>query len=141
MQGSNVGSNKLDVEDDGVGNVSATHAFHGDIKGNAKLGHILGDIILSFEEVLILTPRGRYNVVMFPDYLHLCGKMYDCKIMYSCYDPGTGPTKFFYPSATPPSITITLPATQPVQPSTPVIPSSFTTAIPEIPIMWPTSHT
>ena len=58
-----------------------------------------------------------------------------------CYDPGTGATKFFYPPATPPSITITLPATQPIQPSAPVIPSSFTTAIPEIPITWPTSHT
>jgi len=57
-----------------------------------------------------------------------------------CYDPGTGPTKFVYPPATPPSITITLPATQPVQPSAPVIPTSFTT-MPEIPITWPTSHT
>ena len=82
MQGSDAGSNKLDVEDDGVSNVSTTHAFHGDIKGNAKLGHILGNIILSFEEVLILTPRGHYDVVMFPNYLHLCGKMYDCKIVY-----------------------------------------------------------
>jgi len=59
---------------------------------------------------------------------------------YGCYNLGTRPTKFFYPPATPPSITITLPATQPIQPSAPVIPSSFTTAIPEIPIMWPTSH-
>jgi len=58
-----------------------------------------------------------------------------------CYDPGTGPTKFFYPPATPPSVTITLPATQPIPPSAPVIPSLFTTAIPEILITWPTSHT
>jgi len=58
-----------------------------------------------------------------------------------CYDPGPGSTNFLYPPIipTPSSVTITLPAN--VQPTAPVIPSSFTTAIPEIPIMWPTGHT
>jgi len=83
--GSNAGSNKLDAEDDDVDDVSAVHAFHEAIKERAELGHILGDIILSFEEVLVLTPLPRV-VTMFdtlPDYLHLCGKTYDCKIVYS----------------------------------------------------------
>jgi len=57
-----------------------------------------------------------------------------------CYDPGPGSTNFLYPPVIPtPSVTITLPAN--VQPTAPVIPPSFTTAIPEILIMWPTSHT
>jgi len=58
-----------------------------------------------------------------------------------CYDPGPGSTNFLYPPIipTPSSVTITLPAN--VQPTAPVIPPSFATAIPEIPIMWPTRHT
>jgi len=58
-----------------------------------------------------------------------------------CYDPGPGSTNFLYPPIipTPSSVTITLPTN--VQPTAPVILPSFTTAIPEIPIMWPTSHT
>jgi len=62
----------------------------------------------------------------------------------SCYDLGLGPTKFLYPPVTamPSAVTITLPSVQPaIQPSVPVIPSSFITTIPQIPIMWPTSHT
>jgi len=59
----------------------------------------------------------------------------------SCYNPGPGSTNFSYPPVipTPSSVTITLPAN--IQPTAPIIPPSFTTAIPEIPITWPTSHT
>ena len=80
---SNVGSNKSDAEDDDVDDVSATQAFREVIKEEAELGHVEGDIILSFEEVLVLTPRGRYDVDMFPDFLRLRGKTYDYKIVYS----------------------------------------------------------
>ena len=37
----------------------------------------------SFEEVLVLTPRGRYDVDMFPEFLRLRGKTYDYKILYT----------------------------------------------------------
>ena len=61
-----------------------------------------------------------------------------------CYDLGTRPTNFSYLPETPSAITITLPppatAAPLPQPSAPVIPSSFTTAIPQIPVTWPTSH-
>ena len=83
MRGSDAGSNKSDVEDDDVDDVSAAQAFHEAIKEKAKLGHVPGDIILSFEEVLVLTPRGRYDVDMFPDFLRLRGKTYDYKMVYS----------------------------------------------------------
>jgi len=58
-----------------------------------------------------------------------------------CYDPGPGSTNFLYPPVipTPSSVTITLPTN--VQPTAPIIPPSFATAIPEIPITWPTRHT
>jgi len=61
-----------------------------------------------------------------------------------CYDLGTRPTIFSYPPETPSTVTITLPplatAAPLPQPPAPVIPSSFTTAIPQIPVTWPTSH-
>jgi structure-specific recognition protein 1 len=82
VKGSDMGSNVSDAEDDGE-DISAAQAFHDAIKEKAELGHVSGDIILSFEEVLVLTPRGRYDVDMFPDFLRLRGKTYDYKIVYT----------------------------------------------------------
>ncbi|KAI0283941.1 structure-specific recognition protein-domain-containing protein [Russula aff. rugulosa BPL654] len=82
VKGSDVGSNASEAEDDGD-DISAAQAFHDAIKEKAELGHVSGDIILSFEEVLVLTPRGRYDVDMFPDFLRLRGKTYDYKIVYT----------------------------------------------------------
>lgn len=82
VKGSDVGSNGSEAEDDGD-DISAAQAFHDAIKEKAELGHVSGDIILSFEEVLVLTPRGRYDVDMFPDFLRLRGKTYDYKIVYT----------------------------------------------------------
>lgn len=78
-RGSDAGSQKSDDEEE----VSAAQAFHDSIKEKAEIGQVAGDIILSFEEVLILTPRGRYDVDMFPEFLRLRGKTYDYKIMYT----------------------------------------------------------
>jgi structure-specific recognition protein 1 len=61
---------------------SAAQAFHDAIKEKAELGEVPGDMIINFEEVLVLTPRGRYDVDMFPDFLRLRGKTYDYKINY-----------------------------------------------------------
>lgn len=83
-RGSDAGSNKSDAEEnEGEDEVSAAQAFHDAVKEKAELGHVSGDIILSFEEVLVLTPRGRYDVDMFPSFLRLRGKTYDYKIVYS----------------------------------------------------------
>ncbi|KAH9080577.1 SSrecog-domain-containing protein [Lactarius deliciosus] len=82
VRGSDAGSNKSDAEENDD-EVSAAQAFHDAVKEKAELGHVSGDIILSFEEVLVLTPRGRYDVDMFPSFLRLRGKTYDYKIVYS----------------------------------------------------------
>lgn len=79
-RGSDAGSPKSDDEGE---EISAAQAFHDAVKDKAEIGQVAGDIILSFEEVLVLTPRGRYDVDMFPDFLRLRGKKYDYKIMYS----------------------------------------------------------
>ncbi|KAJ7017317.1 structure-specific recognition protein-domain-containing protein [Mycena alexandri] len=80
--GSDDGSQKSDNEADDD-EISAAQVFHDNIKETADIGQVTGDIILSFEEVLVLTPRGRYDVDMFPDFLRLRGKTYDYKIIYS----------------------------------------------------------
>lgn len=82
-----------DAEDEGEGEkksdagdgeeTSAAQAFHDMIKEKAELGEVSGNMIINFEEVLVLTPRGRYDVDMFPDFLRLRGKTYDYKINYA----------------------------------------------------------
>lgn len=82
--------NKLKGSDDGSDagddneeeEISAAQVFHDMIKDKAEIGQVIGDMILSFEEVLVLTPRGRYDMDMFPDFLRLRGKTYDYKILY-----------------------------------------------------------
>jgi structure-specific recognition protein 1 len=79
-RGSDAGSDAEIEEDE---EVSAAQAFHDAVKEKAELGRATGNMIISFEEVLITTPRGRYDVDMFPDFLRLRGKTYDYKIAYS----------------------------------------------------------
>ena len=62
---------------------SAAQAFHEAVKEKAELGEVTGDVIINFEEVLVLTPRGRYDVDMFSEFLRLRGKTYDYKINYN----------------------------------------------------------
>lgn len=84
LKGSNAGSQKSDdEEEDGEEEVSAAQVFHDMIKEKADIDQATGDLILSFEEVLVLTPRGRYDVDMHPDFLRLRGKTYDYKIVYT----------------------------------------------------------
>ncbi|KXN81805.1 FACT complex subunit POB3 [Leucoagaricus sp. SymC.cos] len=78
--GSDAGSTKSDDEED---DVSAAQVFHDTIKEKAELGQVSGDLILSFEEILVLTPRGRYDMDMSHEYLRLRGKTYDYKILYN----------------------------------------------------------
>jgi structure-specific recognition protein 1 len=82
IRGSDAGSQKSDDDDDDE-ETSAAQAFHDAIKEKAEIGQVIGDLVLSFEEVLVLTPRGRYDVDMFPEFLRLRGKTYDYKIVYT----------------------------------------------------------
>lgn len=62
---------------------SAALAFHNAIKAKADIGQVAGDGILVLKEVLVLTPRGRYDIDLFASFLRLRGKTYDYKILYS----------------------------------------------------------
>ncbi|KIY65749.1 SSrecog-domain-containing protein [Cylindrobasidium torrendii FP15055 ss-10] len=80
-KGSDAGSQKSD--DEAEEEQSAAQVFHDMIKEKADIGQVVGDTILSFEEVLVVTPRGRYDVDMYNDFLRLRGKTYDYKILYT----------------------------------------------------------
>ncbi|PVV02717.1 hypothetical protein BB560_002822 [Smittium megazygosporum] len=67
---------------EGEQEVSAAQLFYETVKSKADLGHITAKSIVTFNEILCLTPRGRYTIDMFKDFLRLRGKTYDYKILY-----------------------------------------------------------
>ncbi|KAJ1958454.1 FACT complex subunit [Dipsacomyces acuminosporus] len=77
------GASDKDGEDEqGDEEVSAASVFHETIKERADLGQVSGDSIVQFPEILCLTPRGRYTIDLFANFLRLRGKTYDYKIPY-----------------------------------------------------------
>ncbi|KAG9040414.1 FACT complex subunit [Tulasnella sp. UAMH 9824] len=66
-----------------VNDVSAAQAFHDMIKEKAEIGQVTGEGIVTFADILVQTPRGRYDIDMFPSFLRLRGKTYDYKVLYS----------------------------------------------------------
>lgn len=56
--------------------------FYDQLKDKADIGQVAGEAIVSFSDVLFLTPRGRYDIDMYPGSLRLRGKTYDYKIQY-----------------------------------------------------------
>lgn len=57
--------------------------FVEELKSKADITQVVGEIIVSFSEVLFLTPRGRYDVDMYDSFLRLRGKTYDYKLQYT----------------------------------------------------------
>ena len=49
----------------------------------AELGGSIGEVIVNLPQMPCITPRGRYEFDMYPDFLRLRGKSYDYKILYS----------------------------------------------------------
>lgn len=66
-----------------VEETSAASVFYEQLKEKADIGQVAGDAIVSFLDILFLTPRGRYDIDMYPTSLRLRGKTYDYKIQYS----------------------------------------------------------
>eukprot|EP00741_Cyanophora_paradoxa_P002467 tig00000076_g2391.t1 len=58
-------------------------AFFKAVQEKADIGVDTGDGICRFDDVGMLTPRGRYELEMFPTFLRLHGKSYDYKVLYS----------------------------------------------------------
>ncbi|PWN43566.1 SSrecog-domain-containing protein [Ceraceosorus guamensis] len=79
--GEKKGGGKKDEEEEEEHTKAA--AFHDAIKEKADIGQVAGDSIIIFKDVLLLTPRGRFDIDMYPTFLRLRGKTYDYKVLYS----------------------------------------------------------
>ncbi|KAF8511603.1 structure-specific recognition protein-domain-containing protein [Gautieria morchelliformis] len=77
------GSENKGSDDEDEVEMSAAQAFHDTIKEKAEIGKVIGETLVSFDEVLVTTPRGRYDIDMFPTFLRLRGKTYDYKVLYT----------------------------------------------------------
>jgi len=64
---------------------NAAQQFHSLIRERASLTSqtAAGSLLVSFDDVLVTTPRGRYDVAMYQTFLRLRGKTYDYKILYT----------------------------------------------------------
>ncbi|KAI9271387.1 hypothetical protein BY458DRAFT_509331 [Sporodiniella umbellata] len=63
--------------------VNADMVFYETVKSKLEFSQMTTENIVQFQEILSLTPRGRYNIDMYQDFLRLRGKTYDYKILYS----------------------------------------------------------
>ncbi|WWD22603.1 FACT complex subunit POB3 [Kwoniella shandongensis] len=83
-KGSDAGSDGEETELDEDGNeISAADAFHNLIKEKADIGAVVGDSIVVFEDILVLTPRGRFSLEFYPDSLRLLGKSTDYRVPFT----------------------------------------------------------
>ncbi|CUM66225.1 uncharacterized protein PRCAT00003885001 [Priceomyces carsonii] len=73
---------EADADQKEIEEVSAASIFYDQLKDKADIGQVAGESIISFSDILFLTPRGRYDIDMYPTSLRLRGKTYDYKIQY-----------------------------------------------------------
>lgn len=57
--------------------------FYKNVLNNADIIQATGDAIVTLSEVQCLTPRGRYDLKLYPSFLQLHGKTFDYKIPYT----------------------------------------------------------
>ncbi|KAF2086204.1 SSrecog-domain-containing protein [Saccharata proteae CBS 121410] len=61
---------------------NAASLFYNTLIEKAEIGEIAGDTYITFEDILHLTPRGRFGLDMYETSFRLRGKTYDYKIQY-----------------------------------------------------------
>ena len=61
----------------------AVQEFYSNVLSKADIIQATGDAIANFTEVQCLTPRGRYDIKIYPSFLQLHGKTFDYKIPYT----------------------------------------------------------
>ncbi|KAK7720647.1 FACT complex subunit [Botryosphaeria dothidea] len=72
-----------DVSDEGEEEEhNAASLFYNTLIEKAEIGEIAGDTFITFEDILHLTPRGRFGLDMYETSFRLRGKTYDYKIQY-----------------------------------------------------------
>ncbi|KAI8893405.1 hypothetical protein BC833DRAFT_608471 [Globomyces pollinis-pini] len=73
---------KVATDQDGEA-LSAATLFCDTIKEKSDINAALSEMIVSFDELLCLTPRSRFQVDMHADFFRLRGKTHDYKILYT----------------------------------------------------------
>lgn len=63
--------------------LTAASWLHDNIRERGDIGSVQTESIVSFSELLCLTPRGRYDIDMHDTFFRLRGKSHDYKILYS----------------------------------------------------------
>lgn len=62
---------------------NAADVFCQELKDKVNLGYVKGDELVGVEDILFLTPRGRYDMDLCGDSFRLRGKSYDYKVRYT----------------------------------------------------------
>ncbi|GAA5929678.1 hypothetical protein JCM3775_006519 [Rhodotorula graminis] len=62
---------------------AAAIAFNEAVKDKAQIGVIAGETLCTFPEVLCTTPRGRFDIDLYSDFMRLKGKTYDYRVTYT----------------------------------------------------------
>jgi structure-specific recognition protein 1 len=70
------------VLDDQGDQLSQAQLFCDTIKLKSNMDQLTSELLVSFEELLCLVPRGRYKVDLHQDFFRLRGKSHDYKIFY-----------------------------------------------------------
>ncbi|GAB6029829.1 hypothetical protein CHUAL_005538 [Chamberlinius hualienensis] len=71
---------RFHIPTDSGGEMGPVQAFHDNVMQKANIIQATGDAIATFKEVQCLTPRGRYDIKIFPSFVQLHGKTFDYKI-------------------------------------------------------------
>lgn len=61
---------------------AAIESIHNEILNRAELGESADESIASFGDIMFVTPRGRFDIEIFPTFFKLHGKSYSYKILY-----------------------------------------------------------
>lgn len=69
-------------EDEEEDQQNAANAFYEMLMDKAEIGEVAGATFATFQDILHLTPRGRFDIDMYETSFRLRGKTYDYKIQY-----------------------------------------------------------
>ncbi|KAI9757255.1 MAG: FACT complex subunit [Lichina confinis] len=75
------GDGSVDGDDDQEEH-NAANLFYNTLVDKAEIGDVAGDTFATFQDVLHLTPRGRFGIDLYANSFRLRGKTYDYKIQY-----------------------------------------------------------
>ncbi|GAA6017728.1 hypothetical protein JCM10207_000477 [Rhodosporidiobolus poonsookiae] len=81
-EGAKEESEDEDEESDEEEGEGAAQAFHDAVKEKAAIGQVTGESFCTIGDVLCVTPRGRFDIDIYPEFMRLRGKTYDYRVTY-----------------------------------------------------------